>query len=192
MITSDGTKKCTKCKQVKSVSDFTKDASRRDGVSYTCRQCASGRVRAANAEYQKEYWTKNRDALLAKQRERYANRTEEDRLERNRRAVQYKARHHDEVIQRTREYNARASATRIAYVERYREADPNRYAAAIAVKDAIRSRQLPPAKECVCADCGGQAQHYHHESYAPEHRLDVVPLCASCHKKRHAKPPTGL
>lgn len=60
--------------------------------------------------------------------------------------------------------------------------------AAGAVNQALATGQLvrPPR----CSSCGevprfGSRVHAHHESYAPEHRLDVVWLCPSCHKRRH-------
>lgn len=53
------------------------------------------------------------------------------------------------------------------------------------VWDKIRRNGFPRPTACVCADCGSQATQYHHESYEREHWLDVVPLCASCHKRRH-------
>jgi hypothetical protein len=41
-----------------------------------------------------------------------------------------------------------------------------------------------------CPDCGTPAVIYHHHrGYAPEHWLDVVAMCQSCHGKRHAAAP---
>lgn len=57
-----------------------------------------------------------------------------------------------------------------------------------AVYAAVAKGELPPAGSCVCVDCRKrQAQDYHHESYLPEHHLEVTPLCRYCHTARHRK-----
>jgi len=61
---------------------------------------------------------------------------------------------------------------------------PDKYRARQKVQYAIRSGKLPRAKECICFDCNNQASHYHHEDYLKP--LEVIPLCNSCHRKRHA------
>lgn len=71
------------------------------------------------------------------------------------------------------------------YANKYNHEHADFYLAAKAVQRAIRHKLLLPAKECICVDCGKQARHYHHESYAEQERLNVTPLCASCHKRRH-------
>lgn len=58
--------------------------------------------------------------------------------------------------------------------------------AADAVRAAIIRGDLPPVRERLCVDCCARARHYHHENgYEKEALLDVVPLCFSCHRKRH-------
>jgi len=64
---------------------------------------------------------------------------------------------------------------------------PEKGAARLAVLNAKRRGEIPFASSLICADCGKPAKHYHHESYLPEHWLDVVPLCTLCHGKRHRK-----
>lgn len=56
-----------------------------------------------------------------------------------------------------------------------------------AVKDAVKRGELLHISSQRCVDCGQRAAHYHHESYAMDRWLDVVPLCISCHRRRHAK-----
>ncbi len=41
----DGMKRCSRCGQIKSVESFSKNGSTKDGLSYWCRQCDSGRRR---------------------------------------------------------------------------------------------------------------------------------------------------
>jgi len=47
-----------------------------------------------------------------------------------------------------------------------------------AVANAIKAGILKPAKDCICVDCGGQAQCYDHRFYSKP--LDVVPVCRAC------------
>lgn len=57
-----------------------------------------------------------------------------------------------------------------------------------AVNKAVHEGRLPRVSTHTCERCQeAQAQHYHHEDYAPEHWLEVVPLCVRCHKQRHAE-----
>jgi hypothetical protein len=74
-----------------------------------------------------------------------------------------------------------------------------RSAAAVAVKTAMKSGRLPrPTACCVCGktrERSGRAVSYHHHSYAPDDRLNVRPVCGSCHSRIHAgilpEPATG-
>jgi len=77
----------------------------------------------------------------------------------------------------------RASAER----QRIRQRDTGMSKARDAVKFAVRTGKLPRVSTLSCP-CGKQAQHYHHHlGYSREHRLDVLPLCAVCHKAADAK-----
>ncbi len=106
---------------------------------------------------------------------------------RNARARAYKARHRDELNRANRMYRAANPEKLATYAARYAATNSDRIRAIGAVRNAIQSRKLKPVMECQCVDCGGRARHYHHESYEPENRLDVVPLCVPCHKRRHRR-----
>ena len=84
-------------------------------------------------------------------------------------------------------------------------------AAQAAVSSAIREGRLQRASQCSICGVGGRwitvqyrsgrapgarwSIQMHHWSYLPEHRLDVVGLCVSCHRRVHtgnlAEPSTG-
>lgn len=66
---------------------------------------------------------------------------------------------------------------------------PEKHAAKQAVADAIKAGRMLPVKDKKCAYCGAQAEAHHHPSYAPEHRLRVIPLCRACHNKVHGLVP---
>lgn len=55
-----------------------------------------------------------------------------------------------------------------------------RIVAASAVSNAIAAGKLPKPNTQKCK-CGNPAKEYHHESYAPEHWLDVEAMCLDCH-----------
>ena len=60
-----------------------------------------------------------------------------------------------------------------------------------AVEVAVRFRRISRANDLPCTDCGdewapGERRHEydHYLGYAPEHRLDVQPVCTTCHADR--------
>lgn len=57
-------KKCSKCKDVKSLSEFAKDKSRLDGYSYNCKSCKKA-YRNANKDKSKAYYQDNKDKKKA-------------------------------------------------------------------------------------------------------------------------------
>ena len=76
---------------------------------------------------------------------------------------------------------------------RYREKYPEKIAAHTAVTVAIRKGDVARAEDCLCNICASlmgemPAKTYHHLlGYEHEHRLDVVPLCATCHSEEHRR-----
>lgn len=88
-------------------------------------------------------------------------------------------------LEHMREYRKKNMLSIMAKQHEYEEKYPERVQARKAVREAIKRKDLLPARKCKCADCGKKAAHLHHESYAPEQWLAVVPLCQSCHKLRH-------
>lgn len=55
------------------------------------------------------------------------------------------------------------------------------------VKEAVERGKIPRICELSCRHCGAAAGHYHHYSYKKENRLDVIPLCTSCHHAEHKR-----
>lgn len=56
-----------------------------------------------------------------------------------------------------------------------------------AVRSAIGKGLLLKPSCYLCSLCGGQGNIHHHPSYAASDRLNVVPLCNSCHTKVHPR-----
>ena len=70
------TKFCGRCKEEGPVSNFSKDRSRKDGLSNICRDCARERKRKYREEnqekireWERKYREENRDYCVARQRE---------------------------------------------------------------------------------------------------------------------------
>lgn len=77
-------KTCSKCQQVKSLSDFGKDKSKKDGLRTICKECDRARSRKyhhdnRNIENQKwrEWAKQNRETLREKNREHYQENKEQ-------------------------------------------------------------------------------------------------------------------
>lgn len=170
-------RRCSICKQLKDDAEFAKDRTRHDGISPKCRDCQHS--------YNQKYWRENR--------EKYRKGQEKHRPARPRNPDTYsrwRERNRAKLNAAAREYGKRNAPKVRAYSNNYIRENAEFYLAAKAVQRAIRHGVLPPAKECTCADCGRQAKHYHHESYAEQDRLNVTPLCVSCHKLRHTRAST--
>lgn len=77
----------------------------------------------------------------------------------------------------------KGKAVKRASIKRFFARNPNQLKAVNAVKKEIRIGKIPKPSFYKCK-CGKQAEQYHHhKGYAPEHWLDVVPVCKKCHRK---------
>lgn len=70
--------------------------------------------------------------------------------------------------------------------------DKHRLSANMAVNRAVTNERLPHVSMLRCSVCNAPAQSYHHESYDKSQWLDVVPMCASCHRMLHIYGPDNL
>lgn len=164
---------CARCESEKPTDQFYKNRSRPDGLSGYCAECKKELARKyqrtpAGREVQRR----------AGRRYRNSERYREWRAEYTR-SEAYK--------QRKREYWQTETFKRAhrEASERYRERHPEKVGAQQAVWAAIQRGELEPVENHKCTDCGGDAEHYHHESYEEKDWLDVVPLCVDCHRQRH-------
>lgn len=72
---SDCTKKCSKCKEVKPVTEFHKQCSHRDGLKSQCKSCICS---PENNAKRLEHLNKNRIAVRKRQNRRYHERYQND------------------------------------------------------------------------------------------------------------------
>lgn len=153
-------KRCNKCQEFYPPTPeyFHRDPKCKDGLRSTCKNCV--RIKSH------EYYLDNTETIKANvsqwQRENY------DKWY----GYAKKSRHDNPVPSRQR-------------VRKYQKANPEKLRAQQAVKYAVKTGKLPHTKELQCKHCDRQAQQYHHWSYLPEHWLDVIPLCAKCHRAIH-------
>ena len=183
-------KQCSKCRSVKPVEAFHKQAKSKDGLQYRCKAC--------QADYMKTPKAKAVQAARAK--------TPAGKESLRKRQAKYR---------QTPEGKATASAYNAAYrqtpmgkevhrkesakyqqTEKGRRENAKRRAtpegklkveARWAVWRAIQSGKLKPAWWFACDErCGHVAQEYHHHrGYGKSAWLEVVPLCIPCHKAEH-------
>lgn len=173
--------KCAKCGVVKDESEFPKNKSKRSGYNSDCKAC--------RRKYNKELWQRIR-YKYAKGGEKFKPYTPLPIEQRKPRIRIVKTeddirRARERRIAYGREYRKRNAQVIMEKHREYAEKYPERMLAAKAVQDAVKRKELKPARKQKCADCGQKAQHLHHESYAPDKWLVVIPLCRSCHMKRH-------
>ena len=68
-------KKCSKCKEERSFSKFHKNKFNKDGYQYQCKDCKKS-YNSRYSEYKKQYYLKNKDRILKKNRQYYENNKE--------------------------------------------------------------------------------------------------------------------
>ena len=157
------TKYCPSCGQTKPTAEFSRDRGARDGLYGLCKLCDRERSRRNYAD--------NRSARRARRRD-------------------YNAAHSDELRAYYRNYyaaNAEAPPRQAARLPPKQLRENRRQESRAR---AIQHGELPRPQTQACVPCGGQAADYHHHAgYAPEDRLNVVPVCRSCHRQVHASNP---
>ena len=163
MATEIISKRCPQCKQIKPLSEFNKDRSRKDGLQAYCKSCLKA--------YQQS--EKGR-AVFRKGVAKYQQ-TPKGKAVMRKAAVKYQQTPKGKVRMR------RATA-------KFNDRNPNYPKAKSAVNHAVAAGRLPRVTTRLCRYCQKPAQQYHHwHGYEPEHWLDVVPACLNCHTKEHRK-----
>lgn len=146
------TKQCSKCKEIKAISEFGEYNSSKDKHRYWCRLCERG--------YTKKY-LQTKQGKTTRKRNLQTKKGKQTR----KRAGRY--------------YNQSEKGK--AATKRYQQNNPEKMKARSTVMIAVKSGKLPKPDSLQCS-CGEQAaQYHHHKGYAPEHWLDVIAVCIKCH-----------
>ncbi len=155
---------CCRCNEAKPLTDFYK------GYGH-CKACHSKAMKASR--------TKHRESVAAYNRRWHASEVGKESMRRflaSDRGKTYRTQAHRRF---------KASPKGQQYMAQ-QKAD-GKLAARASIGRAIRTGIIPRARELSCRFCGKPAAEFHHLfGYAPEHHLDVVPLCRCCHKKADA------
>lgn len=156
---------CGKCSLSKSVSCFSKNRKRPDGLQDWCKDCRSDHYRKNRSSellVMSKYREMNADKRRANDRQRrLAVRSDPERLEKHRAEMR-------------------------VFVRNYRSRNAEKELARRAVGSAIRYGKI--ARPSVCSECGTDCTpQAHHDSYDKEFHLSVRWLCVSCHAKVHRK-----
>lgn len=157
-------KQCNKCDQWKPLDAFHCDKAKKDGHRRECKDCSIARVRAyRQTDSGQKTGTAYRTSPSRKTAFRKYNASDKSRL----------------VV---RKYGKSPKGK--DRLKQYWIDHPEQKQAGNAVRQAVHRGQMPSVSTLACIHCGIPAQSYHHHmGYAIEHRLDVVPLCAKCHRR---------
>ncbi len=157
-------KRCTKCQESKTYSEFYKSKRRKDGYNVWCKLCLSPLIKQH----------KQTSDYKQKQSE-YSKRPE------------IKSRVNSGKRKRRQENPEKYRAESRAYYAELMIVSPEKRKAREAIGHAIRWQHFPKATEFTCKYCPSQAEEYHHPSYEESKWLEVEPVCKMCHASVHNK-----
>lgn len=150
-------KTCTKCATEKDETEFYKDNQKHDGLSSSCRECIKARVIARSHSPEGVMWVKA-------YRQTAAYKAKKSRWYKSDLGRETNKRNNEKHIQRHPEHKHCRQE----------------------VMKAVMRGDIPPARELLCTladkDCKGVMEYHHYKGYAPEHALDVMPVCNFHHR----------
>lgn len=153
-----GTKKCTKCGEVKNAVEFYKRVASKDGLMPICKSCS----RDKNKKWQQENHEKVRE---------YKRKWDSDNIEKRRR---YDKRWKQKDVNRY-------LALHLSSAKKYQSLNAEKVSARYHVKNAIDSGKL---ERLPCEVCGSAYNiEAHHEDYSKP--LDIIWMCRVCHNSYH-------
>ena len=158
-------KMCFKCGAEKPLSEFYKHNKMADGHLNKCKECTKIDVQE-NREDKKDYYMEY-DRNRLNQEERNLKNIE-----------RVKEKYHSNL-----EYKEKILQTKQAWINRNQDKRKAQYA----VSNAKRDGKLFAPDYCEHCGTSEKKIQAHHWSYLPEHWLDVIWLCTSCHGKEHKR-----
>jgi len=189
------TKRCSKCKEIKPLSEFHKHSRYKYGVRSCCKDCANQQnVIYGKSDKGKKAKLKYKKSDKGRQSENRYRQSEKSK----RRHSRYRKTLKSHVVRMKYEQSDKGKQTRKLYTQseksktyqinyraNRRKLNPNAVKARMSVNNAVKTGKLPRPDDFQCS-CGNQAHEYHHHlGYEPEHWFDVIAVCVPCHKNFH-------
>ncbi len=190
-------KRCSRCKEIKPVSEFArhKGNTANDCLAYSCKVCVKAynkiyRQTEAGKEVRRRGAIKYRKTEGCKEAQRRGKRKYRQTEYGKEQICKYKQTEaYIESMRRAQRKYCISQKGRNALKARrvrYRKICPEKAKARTAVGNAVARGKLWSAKECECVYCGEQARNWHHwAGYEPEHWFDIIPLCQKCDSFAH-------
>lgn len=163
-------KRCSKCKEYKALTEFSKNGTRRDGLQGMCKDCHR----------------KWREEHRAECNEYYRKWREEHRAERNEQSRKWREEHRERNNEYQQKYYAKHRAERNEQKRKWREEHPEKVRAHRILNKAIKSGEIIRPKTCSkCKGVGTEDNPIqgHHPDYSKP--LQVIWLCQICHSRLH-------
>ena len=180
-------KTCSKCKEVKEVSEFYTNKRAISGLTYACKACIKARVNArqntahGQASAHAYYMAHKHDPeFIAKRQKR------QKKYKKSPRGIAAEIRYHTSTKfkeamrakQKTPQYKEYQRRSRRNMTKEQRRAHR-------VLNKAVAYGLLPNIKTLICT-CGDTAYAYHHwHGYTEEHIFDVISVCQLCHMNIH-------
>lgn len=146
-------KTCPGCKARKGLDEYHRSSREHDGRQTYCKPCQIARARESLLKRIADPEARKQANAVARVRHK-ANRLAKPEL-------------YSSILRRGQ--------------SRYRAKHKERVKARWKVANEVKRGRMPHPSTLLCR-CGAPAAEYHHHmGYAPEHELDVIPLCGPCH-----------
>ena len=159
------TKQCSRCKQNKPFSNFSKHKNTKDGLQNYCKSCMSNYQRTPKGvESHRKGQKKYRQSPKGRnQRKRYLESPE------------------GHIAMKKYRQSVKCHIAVARAIKKHNRTHPDRYQARMKIRSMFQTGKIPRAKELICVLCGKQAEEYHHhQGYDEKHQLVIIPVCKPC------------
>lgn len=185
MATETISKRCSKCKEIKPLSEFYRNRSKRNGLENCCKICSEKTIKKYNQTERGKKVRKLADYKYQRSEKNKVNQRHYAQSEKGKANFKrYQQSEKGKITRRNYLKSEKGKSSMIAGRKRYNIAHPERIEAKIAVQCAVAKGILPKVESLRCHYCPRIAnQYHHHKGYESEHWLDVIPICYVCHGK---------